>query len=85
MKPKEREEFNKWILEKEPVVEFSLRECKLIFLKSWHRRFLIAQDVDLYIVEVESRKLEEIKTLYKLPETEYPYHITLGIRYRGYL
>jgi len=80
-----REEFLKWISEKKPIIDFKLRECKFIFVKSWHRRFLLAQNVDICIIEVESEKLNEIQGLHELPHSKYPYHITLAVRYKGYL
>lgn len=80
-----REQFLKWIAEKKPIIDFKLLECKFLFVKSWHRRFLVAQNVDICIIEVESENLNEIQCRYELPHSKYPYHITLAVRYKGCL
>ena len=58
-------------------IPFELKECQIVFPKSWEG---VEQ---VFLVTVEAPILDEFREKYGLPKRKYDYHITLGVKLKN--
>ncbi|HEY2810429.1 MAG TPA: hypothetical protein VGJ00_03460 [Rhabdochlamydiaceae bacterium] len=58
-------------------IYFTLQECQVV------HPLKLAEVEELYLITVDVPELEKIRKKYGLPPAEYPFHITIGFKYKA--